>query len=88
MKLLHKYEIIAEKEFEAAETSDKGICCDVIHTEKFYSENKIISKWKINYIIIILILFSCLDQTKPERASVLSQMYVLEETVRHLDFTD
>ena len=85
MKLLHKYEIIAEKEFEAADTSDKGICCDVIHTEKFYSENKIISKWKINYIIIILILFSCLDLKNP---SVLSQMYVLEETVRHLDFTD
>ena len=85
VKLLHKYEIIAEKEFEAADTSDKGICCDVIHTEKFYSENKIISKWKINYIIIILILFSCLDLKNP---SVLSQMYVLEETVRHLDFTD
>ena len=44
VKLLHKYEIIAEKEFEAAEVSDKGICCDVIHTEKFFSENKIISK--------------------------------------------
>jgi len=89
VKLLHEYEIIAEKEFEAADTSDKGICCDVIHTEKFYSENKIISKWKINYIIIILILFSCLDQKKSGRpASVLSHMYVLEETVRHLDFTD
>ena len=58
MKLLHKYEIIAEKEFEAADTSDKGICCDVIHTEKFYSENKIISKWKINnYYINIVLMF-------------------------------
>ena len=87
MKLLHEYEIIAEKEFEAADTSDKGICCDVIHTEKFYSENKIISKWKINYIIIILILFSCLDQKNPEDPHQF-YMYVLEETVRHLDFTD
>ena len=56
VKLLHKYEIIAEKEFEAADTSDKGICCDVIHTEKFFSENKIISKWKINYYYINIVL--------------------------------
>ena len=44
MKLLHKYEIIAEKEFDAVDNADKSICCDVIHTEQFYSENKIISK--------------------------------------------
>ena len=44
VKLLHKYELIADKEFEAVDSSDKSICCDVIHTEKFYSENKIISK--------------------------------------------
>ena len=29
-----------------------------------------------------------LDQTKSKRPATISQMYVLEETVRHLDFTE